>query len=115
MDSFYTFNAVAVNYTLPVISETPNFTEAVPLTFNLAAAGEAGDEVDVPLTGLTAPKLLVVKGAKGIVVILNEYGEVHEADPLFVQTNKTTGMSISGLTIVNTDTVPHIVTVLAAE
>ena len=111
MDDFYSFNAQVLGYFLPTVNETPTYTESVPLTITLAAAAS----VTVPLTGLTAPKLLVVKGGKGIAVKINSEAGTHDADPLFVTTNKSAGLTISALVIANTDTVAHTIVVFAAE
>jgi hypothetical protein len=116
-DSTYSFNATVLGFVLPTASETPVFTESVPLTFSLEGTDDpyTPSSISVPLTGLTAPKMLVVKGGKGITVTVNDEEEAHAADPLFVMTNKTNGMTITTLTITNNDTAPHTVTVLAAE
>lgn len=117
MDDFYSFSAQILGYGLPAVNETPVYTESVPMTFTLPATTDPYDPsaVSVPLTGLTAPKILVVKGGTGVTVLINDEAEEHDADPLYVRTNKTSGMTITTLTITNNDSVPHTITVLAAE
>jgi len=72
--------------------------------------------VEVSLGGLTAPKMVLVLGARGISMKTAGGVDSYDADPLAVFANST-GLVInpSPLTIENSDTVPHTITVVAIE
>jgi len=114
MDNTYSFNATLLNFVFPTVNEAPAVTEALPLTFHLAAGTVPYPVTQVvPLTGLTNPIILIVKGAPGITVTLGDEADSHPANPLFVVSDKT-GMALTEITITNSGAACT-VTVLAAE
>jgi hypothetical protein len=69
----------------------------------------------VPLTGIAAPKVLIVWGDEKITVKLNSEAVGRPADPLWV-ISKSDGFTVSALSVTNADTVDaHTVRILAAE
>jgi hypothetical protein len=109
----FSFAASLQGYTTDLYQEfARDLTNVLLLPFILPKS--TADRV-IPLTGLSSPKLLVVKGATEISVKLNGETDSHSANPLFVVSDLD-GLTITSLTISNADTTKdHPVTILAGE
>lgn len=92
-------------------SQFEELTEDIRLKISVAAATS---DVSVPLTGITAPKAVIVWGALGITVKINAEATGHPADPLFAE-SQTDGHTITALSVSNSDTEAHDVIILAAS
>ena len=92
-------------------SESLTVSEALRQTIKVSA-GATG--LSIPLTGLDAPKVLVVYGAKGVSAKVGGEPTGSAAYPLFMA-SALNGMTGITLAVANADTVEHEVTIVAAE
>ena len=93
------------------VTEQLTLNEAVPFQIRLAAGAT---DIAVPFTGLSAPKLLIVKGGKGVTFKVGAETVVRNAYSLYAEI-KVDGMSASTVLLSNADSIEHEVMVLVAE
>lgn len=105
-------NAAVKGFILPPVNLQLTLTESMPLTIMVAPTDTT--PLEIPLTGLADTiRLLIVKGALGISVIINE-DEGHGCNPVFIASELEQGMTITKLEIANAGTADQEVIILAA-
>jgi hypothetical protein len=72
-------------------------------------------DMQVPLTGIATPKVLYVKGARGVSLKLAALGTSIPCNKFFLMTNVDVPQALDALFISNGDTQEHKVLIVAAE
>jgi len=85
------------------VTEQLTLNEGTPYQIRLAAGAV---DVACPFTGLTAPKILIVKGAKGVTFKVGSETVVRNAYPLYCEV-KLDGLSAATILLSNADSVEH--------
>ncbi len=93
----------------PSAEHFQELTELIQLRVSVGASSS----VSVPLTGISSPKVLVVRGAKSVVAQLNDEDSRQHCYPLYVESNLD-GRAVTSLVIYNDDTKAHDVYIWAA-
>ena len=75
----------------------------------------ATSDMEVPLTGIATPKVLYVKGARGVSIRLAALGTSIPCNKFFLMTNVDVPSALASILISNGDTQAHTITVVAAE
>lgn len=98
-------------------TKTETADESCTETFWAEVQLEAGAaDVDLKLNLLTDPKILVVMGGKGVSFKLDSTGtDAIGADPVAVAGNEDAGLGIDEILLSNSDSVAHMVTIIAFE
>jgi hypothetical protein len=107
-----------VNVTLTARS----FQDASALALSIAEKFDAEfsipantTDMEIALTGISTPKLLYVKGARGVSVRLAALGTSIPCNTFFLMTNVDAPQALASILVSNSDTQAHDIVVLAAE
>ena len=72
-------------------------------------------DMEVPLTGIATPKVLYVKGARGVSIRLAALGTEIPCNKFFLMTNVDVPSALASVLVSNADTQEHKVLIVAAE
>jgi hypothetical protein len=107
-----------VNVVATILSFTDSDSQPLVVTekvdFEISIPPSTTD-MEVSLTGIAAPKVLLVKGARGISVRLAALGTPIPCNKYFLMTNVDVPSALASILISNGDTQAHTITVVAAE
>ena len=107
-----------VNVTATILSFADTDSQALSVSekvdFEISLPPNTTD-MEVALTGIAAPKVLYVKGARGVSIRLAALGTSIPCNKFFLMANVDVPQALASILVSNSDTQAHTITVVAAE